>query len=119
MWSNIVCIHKCITIKKGYEMINKNSLKKMLNISYKDSMDEDLAWEAFSRFKKHIDNGDEETISYFLNIACLTETEILKLRTLLAEMGFELTPDQLSQYIYILTISLFEQAGAEGELNNE
>lgn len=87
-------------------MSNKKDLSKLLNISYENPIDENLAISSYERFEEFISCADQETIQYFTKIISLDSFELLELREKIAEIGYELTPDQMSQYIFILLTCL-------------
>ena len=89
-------------------MITKDNLKDLLSSAYNDSIDEDRAWHSFTKFKEYVCSGDKDTIKYFLDLTSKEHSDILKLRTHIAEMGYELTPSELSQYLFILTVSMLD-----------
>ncbi len=96
-------------------MINKEKLSNILNFTYVEPIDKVSAWNCFTRFQEHIENGDEETIKFFLDVAFCDNDEMLILRNIIAELGYELTPNQLSQYIFLLTLCLLEKMPTENE----
>lgn len=89
-------------------MITKNYLNDMLLSAYNESIGVDRAWDSFVKFKEYISSGDKDTIKYFMDLVTKDYTDILKLRTSIAEIGYELTPSELSQYIFILTLSMLD-----------
>ena len=96
-------------------MINQEKLISILNFTYKEPIDETNAWNCFNRFRDYIDQGEKETIDFFIEVAFCNQKEMLSLRNLIAELGFELTPNQLSQYVFLLTLSLLEKMPTENE----
>lgn len=82
----------------------------MLAYTFDDPISENEAWEAFVRFDEYVTNGDSETINYFIKIITFTPKKILGLRFEMAELGYELTPSQLSQYLFILSTCIFDRA---------
>tara|TARA_B100001113_G_scaffold287412_1_gene243071 strand:- start:1802 stop:2101 length:300 start_codon:yes stop_codon:yes gene_type:complete len=96
-------------------MINREKLSNILNFTYKEPIDETNAWNCFTRFRDYIEQGDKETIKFFCDVAFCNEKEMLLLRNVIAELGFELTPNQLSQYIFLLTLCLLEKTPTENE----
>lgn len=96
-------------------MINREKLSNILNFSYVEPIDETNAWNCFTRFQDHIQNGDKETIKFFLEVAFCDQKDMLALRNIMAELGYELTPNQLSQYIFLLTLCLLEKMPTENE----
>ena len=90
-------------------MITKEELHEMLHYVYDDPLGADLAWEVYNRLAYYIDDGDASTINYFLKIMIYDHKDLLKMRTRIAENGKELTPNELSQYIFILNVCMLEQ----------
>lgn len=91
---------------RGSTMSNKKDLTKLLNISYENPIDEKSAIDSYNRFEEFISHADQETIQYFTKIVSLDSFELLELREKIAEIGYELTPEQMSQYIFILLMCL-------------
>jgi hypothetical protein len=89
-------------------MVTKEDLCAMLEFFSDDPLDIDQAWATFQKFEEYIADGDIETIKYFTTLMMFKEKDILGLRTRMAEQGFELTPSQLSQYIFILSACLLD-----------
>lgn len=89
-------------------MVTKEDLCAMLNFFSDDPLDIDHAWETFKKLEAYIAEGDIETIKYFTTLMMFKEHDVLNLRTKMAEQGFELTPSQLSQYIFILSACLLD-----------
>lgn len=89
--------------------MTKEELYEMLYYVYDEPLNANLAWDVYNRFIYHIDNGDVSTINYFLKIMIYDECDILKLRNKMAEGGRELTPEQLSQYIFILNLCIMDK----------
>jgi len=87
-------------------MSSKKELTYLLNISYENPIDEKSAIDSYNRFEEFISCADQETIQYFTKIISLDSFELLELREKIAEIGYELTPEQMSQYIFILLICL-------------
>jgi|LakMenEpi03Aug12_release.lakeMendotaPanAssembly.Ray.scaffolds.fasta_scaffold00240_90 hypothetical protein len=90
-------------------MFYKEELCAIMNFAYDYPIDIEAAWAAYNRFNRHIQSADLHTIKYFLKIICYTDNELLSLRNIMAESGKELTPSELSQYIFILSICFFDR----------
>lgn len=90
-------------------MFCKEELCAIMNFAYDYPIDIDVAWSAYNRFNQHIQSADLNTVKYFLKIICYTDAELLSLRNIMAESGKELTPSELSQYIFILSICFFDR----------
>ena len=48
--------------------------------------------------------ADEATVEFMYNICNMTKKDMLRWRTRLAEKGFELTPNEIEQYILIAAL---------------
>lgn len=102
----MMCVYNVHARK--HNMLDKNNLMEMLRSVYDEPISEETAWSSFERFRHYIADGDKDTIDYFLSFVGQDDRELLKLRNSLAETGYELTPSEMSQYIFILTLSLFD-----------
>ena len=100
-------------------MITKTYLELMLEVAFDDPIDYDVAWACYERFNNYIDNGDAETINYFITAMTATKTEILATRFRMAERGYELTPSQLTQYFFILSTCVLDKARLFKEKNEQ
>lgn len=90
-------------------MASKEELYLMLEFTYDEPLDKETAWSCYERFQQHISNGDINTIKYFLQVINYENEMILKFRTKIAESGYELTPDQTCQYIFILATCIIDR----------
>lgn len=90
-------------------MISKEELHLMLEFTYENPIDEDMAWASFKRFSDHLKQGDPNTLKYFIQVINADHKQLLKLRHKIAENGYELTPDQMSQYVFILAASIVDR----------
>ena len=52
--------------------------------------------------------SDKDTVSYLEEIGSMTKEQKLKWRNSLASEGIELTPDQVDDYILILSLAITE-----------
>jgi hypothetical protein len=86
--------------------MDKELLYDMLSASYEETIDINKAWNLYENFDELCFNGDFSTILYLYKICMMNQREKLKWRTKLAELGFELTPNEVDQYLLILTIVL-------------
>jgi len=86
--------------------MDKELLHDMLSSAYEDTIDINKAWNLYENFDELCLNGDFSTILYLYKICMMGKKEKLKWRTRLAELGFELTPNEVDQYLLILTIVL-------------
>ena len=86
--------------------MDKELLYDLLSGSYEDTIDIDKAWRLYNNFDELCLNGDFITIIYLYKICMMNKRDKLLWRTRLAELGFELTPNEVDQYLLILTLAL-------------
>jgi len=86
--------------------MDKELLHDMLSSAYEDTIDINKAWSLYENFDELCINGDFTTILYLYKICMMNKKEKLKWRMRIAELGFELTPNEVDQYLLILTIVL-------------
>ena len=86
--------------------MDKELLYDLLSGSYEDTIDIDKAWSLYKSFDDLCIEGDFTTIVYVYKICMMDNPEKLRWRTRLAELGFELTPNEVDQYLLILTLVL-------------
>jgi len=75
---------------------------------YDPSLSTETAWEAYSNFVELFLDGDPATINYLCTICELGSKQRLLLRHKIAEYGFELTPNELNQYVLLILMALTE-----------
>lgn len=96
--------------------MNKKTFKKILYNFKKSDLDVDHGWEVYLRiFKLFRENKCEKTLDYLESVGSMDQNQRLEWRTKLAEMGIELTPSQVEDYILILSLAIFDY----WESNNE
>jgi len=88
--------------------MEKKELIKTLNSVYETTMEGDHIWDCYCAFLELFFEDDPITTNYLVSLVELTRTQRLKYRNRLAELGFELTPTELNQYIFLLLIALSE-----------
>tara|TARA_R110000823_G_scaffold174884_2_gene307485 strand:- start:353 stop:631 length:279 start_codon:yes stop_codon:yes gene_type:complete len=86
-------------------------LLTLLVILYDNTIDFDKAWRTYNNFLAIFKDEDEATIDYLLNIVNMNYRQKLLLRNRIAERGYELTPNELDQYIFILLMALYKYVG--------
>jgi hypothetical protein len=86
-------------------------LLTLLVILYDNTIDFDKAWKTYNNFLAIFKDEDEATIDYLLNIVNMNYRQKLLLRNRIAERGYELTPNELDQYIFILLMALYKYVG--------
>jgi formate dehydrogenase maturation protein FdhE len=89
--------------------MNKKTFKKILYSFKKSDLDIDRGWEVYLRILKLFkENKCEETYEYLEQVGSMDQKEKLQWRTKLAEMGIELTPSQVEDYIFILSLAIYD-----------
>lgn len=86
--------------------MDKQLLFDLLDNAYEDAIDIEKAWSLYNNFDELCSSGDATTILYVYKICMMDKKGRLIWRTKLAELGFELTPNEVDQYLLILTIVL-------------
>ena len=84
--------------------MKRKKLARILNDFYDDALPTDHAWDTYLNFLKMYKSADEDTIEFMYGICNMTKNDMLRWRTRLAEKGFELTPNEIEQYILIAAI---------------
>jgi hypothetical protein len=97
--------------------MNINELGKILNSVYDHSIENEHAWEVFNNFLELFMLEELQTTDYLCSLIELNKIERLKFRGDLAELGYELTPNELNQYILLLIIALGEYLEGKGKEN--
>ena len=91
--------------------MEQEELLTLLVILYENTIDFDKAWRTYNNFLAIFKDEDEATIDYLLNIVNMNYRQKLLLRNRIAERGYELTPNELDQYIFILLMALYKYVG--------
>jgi hypothetical protein len=84
--------------------MKRKKLARILNDFYEDALPTDHAWDTYLNFLKMYKSADEDTVEFMYNICNMTKKDMLRWRTRLAEKGFELTPNEIEQYILIAAL---------------
>jgi hypothetical protein len=84
--------------------MKRKKLARILNDFYEDALPTDHAWDTYLNFLDLYKSGDEDTVEFMYDICSMSHKEMLRWRTRLAEKGFELTPNEIEQYILIAAI---------------
>lgn len=110
----LVCRYKCVLpIRRGYSLESGQPMKKreifsLLETFYNDTIESDTAWETYQNFYDLYSSGDQPTVDYMYGVISMGTRERLMLRSRIAEKGFELTPNQLDQYIFLLFLAIYD-----------
>jgi len=97
--------------------MNIDDLDKILTSIYECSIEKKHAWEVFNNFLELFMMEELQTTDYLCSLIELNKIERLKFRGDLAELGYELTPNELNQYILLLIIALGEYLEGKGKEN--
>lgn len=87
---------------------NKEELEIILSISFEEPLDIEIAYKAYENYLQLIHDADTDTIDYLWRLVKTDKKGLLKVRMSFAEKGFELTPNQCEQYIFVLATSLVD-----------
>lgn len=87
---------------------NKDDLELLLTVSFEEPLDINVAYETYKNYSTLIKNADTETLDYLWRMVRTDHKGMLRVRNSFAEKGFELTPSQCEQYIFILATSLVD-----------
>ena len=88
--------------------MKKKEIDFLLSAIYEEPIEISSAWRSYSSFVSLFDEDDQEIVDYLLNIVELNRKQRLDFRNKIAERGYELTPNQLNQYILLIMIALRE-----------
>lgn len=89
----------------------KDDLELMLVTAFQEPLNIDIAYETYINYIDLINTADNITIDYLWRLVKCDYDGILKTRMSFAEKGFELTPNECEQYIFILATSLVDCIG--------
>ena len=74
----------------------------LLELFYSDTIELESAWKSYKNFYDICLDGDKATMNYMHNVINMNNSQKLELRNRIAVRGYELTPNQLDQYIFLL-----------------
>jgi len=89
-------------------MIIKEDLVRTMQSIYEWPLKEDVIWDVYSNFLELALTKDEYVLEYLNKVVDFSSSERIEYRNKLAEQGFELRPDELSQYTVLIMIALKE-----------
>lgn len=72
----------------------------------KSDLEKEKAWDTYIKYNKILKSKDVNMTRYLEKLASLSKKEKLEWRNTLAEKGVELTPDQINDYIFILSLAI-------------
>lgn len=88
--------------------MNRQELLRLLKSIYDWPIPDDTAWSVYNNFLEMFMTEDAETIDYLYALVESDQADRLRYRNRLAEMGHELRPDELNQYIFLIVIAMSE-----------
>ena len=94
--------------------MEKATLLQVLGSVYEPAINGESAWAAYNNFIDLFLDEDPPTMNYLCTICELSQKERLLLRHSIAEQGFELTPNELNQYILLILVALAEYMETKG-----
>ena len=89
-------------------MVIKEDLVRTMQSIYEWPLEEDVIWDVYSNFLELALTKDEYVLEYLNKVVDFSSSERIEYRNKLAEQGFELRPDELSQYTVLIMIALKE-----------
>lgn len=97
--------------------MDTNELNKILTSVYDDALEKQHSWEVFNNFLELFMMEELQTTDYLCSLIELNKHQRLQFRSSLAELGYELTPNELNQYILLLIIAMGEYLEGKGKEN--
>ena len=88
--------------------MKRQQLSILLEAFYSDAIESEDAWKTYNNFYRICSEGDQDTINYLHDVVDMERDARLLLRSRIAEKGFELTPNQLDQYIFLLFLAIYD-----------
>ena len=86
--------------------MEETGLYQILTSCYDDALHSSTAWNVYKKMVELCKDDDFYTIIYLYRLCYMDREEKLLWRTKIAEMGFELTPTEVDQYILIVRLAL-------------
>ena len=88
--------------------MKSQQLSSLLEAFYSDGIESEDAWKTYNNFYQICSEGDQDTIDYLHKVIDMKREARLLLRNRISEKGFELTPNQLDQYIFLLFLAIYD-----------
>ena len=86
--------------------MEEDGLYQILTSCYEDTLQSSTAWNVYQKVIRLCQEGDLYTITYLHQLCLMDKEEKLAWRTKIAERGFELTPNEVDQYMLIVGLAL-------------
>ncbi len=91
--------------------MNKQQLLETLHSIYDWPIEDENAWRVYNNILDLFNSGDFTTIDYLMDMIKTSKKERLEYRNSLAEIGYELRPDEVNQYIFLITVAMTQVEG--------
>jgi hypothetical protein len=88
--------------------MKQQKISALLKALYHDTIKLESVNTTYNNFYKLCLDSDKSTMDYLHDVINMCLSERLELRSRIAERGFELTPNQLDQYIFILVLAIYD-----------
>lgn len=88
--------------------MKQKTFTQLLYRHSKNTLETEKAWKVYLNLLVLFKDSDKDTVSYLEEIGSMTKAQKLKWRNSLASDGLELTPDQVDDYILILSLAITE-----------
>ena len=88
--------------------MKQQKISALLKALYHDTIKLESVNTTYNNFYKLCLDSDKGTMDYLHDVINMRLNERLELRGRIAERGFELTPNQLDQYIFILVLAIYD-----------
>ena len=88
--------------------MKRYQISVLLEAFYSDAIEPESAWQSYKSFYNICLDGDLNTMRYMYGVVNMDLKQRLQLRNRIAEKGYELTPTQLDQYIFVLCLAIYD-----------
>lgn len=88
--------------------MNRQKLTETIKSIYDWPLDEDKTWEVYNNFLNLLLSDDKGTSDFLMQLTKFDKSQRQKYRNHLSELGYELRPDELAQYIVLILIAFNE-----------
>jgi hypothetical protein len=89
-------------------MKTQNEIYETLKSIYDWPIDREQSWLVYNNFKDLLSSGDSRTVDFFIELTRFDKSQRRQYRSHLADLGFELRPDELNQYIVLIMLAIVE-----------
>jgi hypothetical protein len=93
--------------------MTKEKIISLLVALHDDPIEINSALRTYDNFLQIFKEEDEETMDYMFGIVNMNLSQRLILRNSIAERGYELTPNELDQYIFLLLMAIYNHIGSD------